>query len=142
MFDREPNDVFTAPIQFGYEHVAISATTTIKLRTARAPLRAVRVEYDNPTGFATVDPANFWTINVLRDAVVVAAWSTNATVAGVSGAVPVDTLFDLVLSATDANRVFNGTSVATQNVMSVQFVKTGTPANLPLGRFFFHLDLV
>lgn len=141
MLDREKNDVFTEGHHFGYEHAVISATTSIPLRTVRAPLRCDRAEYVNTTGFATVDPANFWTINVLRDAVVVASWSTNAAVAGVSGLIPVNTFFDLALSATDANRVFPGTPSA-QNVYSVQFVKTGAPANLPLGRFFFHNTLV
>ena len=140
MLDREKNDVFTEPNHFGYEHAAIAATTAIKLRTMRGSVRALRIEYDNPTGFA-VDPTNFWTINVLAGATVVASWATNATVAGVSGAIPADAFFDLTLSATDANRVFAG-SVASPVVMSVQFVKTAAPANLPIGRFFFHLDLV
>ncbi len=138
MLDREKNDVYTEGHNFGYEHAVISATTTIKLRTVRAPLRADRVEYVNPTGFATVDPANFWTINVLRDAVVVATWNTGVAAAGVSGLIPVDTFFDLVLAALDSNRVFPGPA----NVYSVQFVKTGAPADLPLGLFHFHNTLV
>lgn len=136
MLDRDPNDILDIAERFPYEHAAIAATTAIKLRTIRGPLRFNRVEYDNPTGFAN-NASAYWTINVLANATVVASWSTQTIGSGGNGDLPVDTFLDLVPAALDVNRVALG-SLTAPIVLSVQFVKTGAPANLPIGRFFFH----
>lgn len=137
MLDREQNDVFTEQTEVPYEHVAIAATGAIKLRTNQRPIRVERCEYDNVTGFVQ-DPANFWTIQLLFGATVVASWSTQT---GAQGTIAADTFVTMTLNATDALRVALASSLAPV-VISLGFVKTGAPANLPLGRIVAHCKYV
>lgn len=110
-----------------YEHAnAIAATTVVKLVTARRRFRVERVEYINPTGYVQ-DATNFYTLELRKGATVIASWSL---LTGAQGTIAADIAVNLVLSATDANRV-----VQAGDLLSWAMVKTAAAANLPLGRF-------
>lgn len=132
--NRSPNDVLQEFSEVPYEHPgAIAATTTWKLRTIQRPCRIDKVEYDNPTGY-TADPANYYTLELRKNAVVIASWSC---LTGAQGTIAADVFVNLVLSATDANRV-----CAVGDVLTLAAVKTGAAANLPLGRIVAHCRYV
>lgn len=110
-----------------YDHAnAIAATTVVKLKTAQRRFRVDKVEYINPTGYVQ-DAANFYTLELRKGATVIASWSLQT---GAQGTIAADTPVNLVLSATDANRIVNP-----GDVLSWAMVKTAAAANLPLGRF-------
>lgn len=133
MYTVDPNDILGQADRFGpYEHAAISATTTIQLWRTSSPFRVEAVSYVNPAGFAA-DPSNYWTIDLLQGATVVASWSTQTAA---QGALTADTFVSLVLSSTDVNRVL--ARAGTLTTISLRFTKTGAPANLPLGRISGH----
>lgn len=110
-----------------YEHAnAIAATTVVKMVTARRRFRVERVEYINPTGYVQ-DAANYYTLELRKGATVIASWSL---LTGAQGTIAADTPVNLVLSATDVNRI-----VQAGDLLSWAMVKTAAAANLPLGRF-------
>lgn len=125
MLQRMPNDLLSESNVVAYEHGTISATTVVKLRTIKTPTRVVFTEYDNVAGFAT-DATDYWTVQLRKGATVIASWST---LTGAQGSLPADTFVNLVPSSTDADSV-----CAAGDVLSLAFVKTGSPANLTLGR--------
>ncbi len=134
MIDREENDVFTEFTEIDHGWLAaIAATTVNKLRTIRRPMRVEYVELILPAGY-TQDAANFYTIELRKGATVIASWSCQT---GAQGTIAADTFVSLVLSATDANRV-----CAPGNVLSLALVKSGSAANLPIGRVVAHCKYV
>jgi hypothetical protein len=106
------------------EATGIVATTTNKVWKAKnRAFRIERVYLNCPAGFAA-DAANYWTIQILSDAAVVAAsWST---LTGSQGALTADTPVEMVLSATDADCV-----VLDTKILSVKALKTASAAALP-----------
>jgi hypothetical protein len=112
-----------------YDHVSVSATTTWKMW--KAPRLGVvdYVVYNNPTGLAA-DFANYYTVELLDSATIMASWSTCKTDAAVpgNGALSADTFVEVVKSGTAANLRF-----AAADVLSLSAVKTGTQT-LPVGR--------
>lgn len=117
-----------API--AYDHVAVTADTTVKLFTVPAGkrFRLTRAEYINPTGLAQ-DATNYFTIKVLKGATVMASWST---LTGAQGTIAADTFVDLVNSSTDADLI-----AAAAAVIALFLDETGT-ASLPAGRIVLH----
>src|SRR5690349_10882343 len=115
--------------QVSYDHALASATTVVKQFTIQRAARVLKVEYVNPTGY-TQDAANYYTLEVRKGATVIASWSLQT---GAQGTIAADTLVNLVLSATDANRV-----LAAGDRLDIALVKTAAAANLPAGRFIVH----
>jgi hypothetical protein len=107
-------------------HAAVTADSLA--RVMRIPptrtFRLDRAEYYSSTGLAQ-DAANFFSIQVLKNATVAASWSTQT---GAQGTIAADTWVTLVNSATDANLVF-----AAGDVISLNLDETGT-ATLPAGK--------
>ena len=116
-----------------YDHIAVTADTTVKLWKVPAgrSFRVTRAFYNNPTGLAQ-DAANTFNIKILNAALVAASWDTTT---GQQGTLTADTPVDLVLSATDANRV-----LPAGTVLSLFLDETGT-ATLPAGRVVIEGDL-
>ncbi len=136
MLDRTENDVFTELTEVPYEHAgAVAATVVHKLRTVTRPMRVERVEYILPAGY-TGHASAFYTIELRKGTTVIASWSCDSDVVG-QGTITADTLIDLVLSATDTDRVCDA-----GDVLSLALVKTGAAANLPLGRLCAHCKFV
>ena len=134
MIDREPNDLFQEFTEVPYEHAgAVAATVVHKLRTVQRPMRVEKVEYVLPAGY-TQDAANFYTIELRKGATVIASWSCQT---GQQGTIAPDTFVNLVLSATDVNRV-----CVAGDVLSLALVKSAAAANLPLGRICAHCKYV
>lgn len=123
---RRPNTVTVERIEWGYDHAAILADSTVKLWKLPRAFRLDRVMYTNPTGLA-VDGANFFNVKIrnLTSAVTMA----NRTTA--TDAIVADTPVDLTLSATDSDLV-----MAQDDVLAVFFDETGD-TTLPPGRFVF-----
>lgn len=123
---RRENKHLQEQIVLAYEHVSVTADTTVKLWTIPTgrQFRVDGVWYNNVTGLA-VDVTNFFDIQVLKGSTVMANWSTET---GQEGALVADTPVDLTLSATDANRV-----AAAADVISLKLDEDGT-ATLPAGR--------
>lgn len=117
-----------APV--AYDHVAVTADTTVKLFTVPAGkrFRLLRAEYINPTGLAQ-DATNYFTVKVLAGATVMASWST---LTGAQGTIAADTFVDLVNSATDSELI-----AAAAAVIALFLDETGT-ASLPAGRIVLH----
>ena len=102
-----------------YDHIAVTADTTVKLWKVPAgrSFRVTRAFYNN---------------KILNAALVAASWDTTT---GQQGTLTADTPVDLVLSATDANRV-----LPAGTVLSLFLDETGT-ATLPAGRVVIEGDL-
>jgi hypothetical protein len=113
-------------ITLTYDHAQVTADTTVKLYKVPAgkKLRVVGVDYINPTGLAE-DAANYFNIKVLKDATVMASWSTET---GQQGTIAADTFVALANSATDADLV-----AAAAAIIALFLDETGT-ATLPAGR--------
>jgi hypothetical protein len=124
MAARRPNDFYQDRLVLPYDHVQLTADTTIKLWKVPRRFRIDRVMYINQTGLAQ-DATNFFAIKLMNGATVMASWSTET---GQQGTLTADTFVQLVNSGTDANLV-----AAADDVLSVQFDESGT-ATLPAGR--------
>lgn len=115
------------PFLLAFDHVQVTADTTIKL--FKVPdgksLRIDGVDYVNPTGLAA-DASNHFNLKILKGAsTVMANWSTET---GQQGEIAADTFVAMTLSATDANLVAAGA-----DVISLFLDETGTQT-LPAGR--------
>lgn len=122
--NRRPNNYLADRVMLSYEHAQATADTAIKLWAPDKAFRVDRVFYNNPTGLAT-SATDFFDIQILKDATVVANWSTET---GQEGTLTADTSVDLSLSATAANLVF-----AAGDELILNLDETGT-ATLPAGR--------
>ena len=115
--------------ELAYDHVAVTATTTVKL--ARVPvgkkLRIDKVEYVNVTGLAE-HADNHFDIAIELGGTVAANWSTDDVD---EGTIAADTFVDLTLSATDANLVADASAAVV--AVNLVLTETGT-ATLPAGR--------
>ncbi len=113
-------------ITIAYDHVAVTADTTVKLYKVPAgkKLRLIGADYINPTGLAQ-DGTNYFTVKVLKDATVMASWST---LTGAEGTIAADTFVALTNSATDADLV-----AAAAAIIALFLDETAT-ASLPAGR--------
>lgn len=111
----------------------LGATKTIKAITTQRRFRVDKVEYISPTGFVQ-DASNYWTIALKKGSTSMAAWSTQTSA---QGTIAANTFVNLVLDATDANRV-----AAVSDVISIVFTKAASAANLPAGRFVAHCRYV
>jgi hypothetical protein len=113
-------------ITLAYDHAQVTADTTIKLYKVPAgkKLRVIGIDYINPTGLAE-DAANYFNVKVLKDATVMANWSTET---GQQGTIAADTFVALVNSATDADLV-----AAAAAIVALFLDETGA-ATLPAGR--------
>ena len=123
---RRANKHLQELVVLPYEHVSVTADTTVKLWTVPTG-RQFRIDgawYNNVTGLA-VDVTNFFDIQVLKGSTVMANWSTET---GEEGALVADTPVDLSLSATDANQVADA-----GDVIALKLDEDGT-ATLPAGR--------
>jgi len=118
------NDHFQERVSFALTHGAVTATTAEKVWSPTRKFLLERVWYNNPTGLAE-DPTDFFDIQILKGATVAANHSTET---GREGTLTADTPVELVLSATQANRVFDA-----GDVMSLNLDEGGT-ATLPAGR--------
>lgn len=123
---RRPNDLFRERFQFDYNHAQLTADETVKLIDATRAGRITRAYYVNPTGLAE-DATNFFAVQLLKGATVVASYSTDSAGAG-TNSIAADTFTELTLSATDADRVF-----AAGDDLSFKADEGGT-ATLPPGR--------
>lgn len=119
-------------ISLDHAQTAASATTKVWKVPAGRKFRITRVFYVNPTGLAG-NAANFFQIRALNAALVGAEWSTST--AGQS-TLTANTPVELVLSATDANRV-----LPENTDLSFATILTGT-ATLPAGRVVIEGDLI
>lgn len=119
----DPNRAEKVMIPFA--HGSVTADTTVKLWTVPSgrSLRITRVWYNNPTGLAQ-DASNTFNIKITDGTNIAASWDTTT---GAQGTLTADTPVDLVLSATDANRV-----IAENEVVTLLLDETGT-ATLPAG---------
>ena len=123
---RRPNNHEWERTTWILENASLTATTERQLflvPTGRT-WKLDRATYINPTGLA-VDATNFFTLQVLNDATVMADWSTETTVG--EGAIPADAHATLVNSSTAADLV-----AAAADVISVNYAEDGT-ATLPAG---------
>lgn len=124
---RRPNDFLQERFLLAFDHVSVTADTTIKLYKVPAgrSLRIDRVSYINPTGLAQ-DAANTFNIKITDGTVVIANWDTTT---GAQGTLTADTFVELVLIAdTGSNR-----TLAADDVLTLFLDETGT-ATLPAGR--------
>lgn len=128
--NRNPNEFLQELVVLSYDHAALTADTPVKLLKVPAgkKFRLDKAEYINPTGLAQ-DAANYFAIEVKKDATVMASWST---LTGAQGTIAADTFVDLVKSGTDANLV-----AAAGAIISVNFDETGVQT-LPAGRIVVH----
>lgn len=117
-----------------YDHAQVVADTTIKLWKVPAgrSFRITRAFYVNPTGLAA-NATNYYTIKILNAAAIAAQHST---LTGAEGTLTANTPVDLVLSATDANRVLPAGAE-----LALFLDLTGT-ATLPAGRVVIEGDLI
>jgi hypothetical protein len=117
-------------VLFAYDHVQVTADTTIQLFRIPAgkKFRLLSAEYINVTGL-TQDASNYFDIKVLKGSTVMANFST---LTGAQGTIAADTFVDLVNSATDANLV-----AAAADAIKLFLDETGT-ATLPAGRIVIH----
>lgn len=132
---RDKNELLAERVQLGpIDHIQVTADTVVKLWTVPAgrKFRLRRAVYINPTGLAA-DPTNYFDVEVLKGATVMAKWST---LTGSDGALVADTPTTLALSATDASRV-----AAAGDVISLSLNETGT-ATLPAGRIVIEGELL
>src|SRR5262245_9362228 len=126
MGERRIDDFRAEKLCLPFSHAAIVNTdTTIKLWKVPAgrSFRVTRVYYNNPTGLAG-NGSNFANIKITDGTNIAANWSTDT---GAQSTLTADTPVDLVLSATDANRVLTATEVLT-----LFLDMTGT-VTLPIG---------
>ena len=127
----QANNPWQQRFMFAYDHVLVSATTTIKLFTTQRLRRIDRVEYINVTGLAG-HATQYWEIALKKGSTVMAQWSTDSDVVG-QGTIAADTFVSPVLSSTDANLV-----TAVDDVIALALTKFSTAANLPAGRIVVH----
>lgn len=122
----EAGDIGVDLITLAYDHAAATADTTVKLYKVPAGKKFVLIgaDYINPTGLAQ-DAANYFDIKVIKDATVMANWST---LTGAQGTIAADTFVALVNSATAADIV-----AAAAAIIALFLDETGT-ATLPAGR--------
>ncbi len=113
----------------GGTDAAINTTgdTTISLWKPGRPVCVDRVTYQNPTGLAE-DADNHFAIKLLKGETVVASKSTDSDGAGDNN-LDAATWYELTMSATAADAVFNGTT----DEMKL-FLDEGGTASLPPGR--------
>jgi hypothetical protein len=123
---RSPDDVHQQRVVLQFDNPSEAADATVKIYKVPAgrKFRLDKARYINPTGLVQ-DAANYFNIKVLKTTTVMANWST---LTGQQGSIAADTFVDLVLSATDANRVAAG-----DEVISV-FFDEGGDTTLPAGR--------
>lgn len=124
---RRPNDFLQERFFLAFDHVSVTADTTIKLYKVPAgrSLRIDRVSYINPTGLAQ-DASNTFNIKITDGTVVIANWDTTT---GAQGTLTADTFVELVLiEDTGSNR-----TLAAADVLTLLLDETGT-ATLPAGR--------
>lgn len=125
---RRPNDFLQERFYLDFDHVSVTADTTIKLYKVPAgkSLRIDRVTYINPTGLAQ-DASNTFNVKITDGTVVIASWDTTTTTG--QGSLPANDWVDLVLIAdTGTNRV-----LAETEILTLFLDETGT-ATLPAGR--------
>jgi phage tail sheath gpL-like len=103
-----------------------NATATYKLFTADRAMALDTVEYI-PSASIAAHAANHWTLQILKNATVIASWSTDSDVAD-QGALTADTPVTLVNSTTAGDL-----EIAADDVISVKVVKGGTIAPLRAG---------
>lgn len=103
-----------------------TATATYKLFTADRAMSLDAAEYI-PSGSIAAHASNHWTIQILKNATVMASWTTDSDQAG-QGALTADTPVTLVKSSTAGDLV-----LAKDDVVSVKVVKGGTIAPLRAG---------
>ncbi len=123
---RRKNVLLQEPFRLLIEHAQVTSDTTTKVYkvpTGRK-LRIDRVLYVNPTGLAQ-DAANYFAVQVKKGSTVMASHSTQT---GAQGTLTADTFVELVLSATDANRVADA-----GDEITMVLDETGT-ATLPAGK--------
>lgn len=122
------------PRTISLDHASTNASVTTKVWKVPAgrKFRITRVFYTNPTGLAG-HADNFFQIRALNAALVGAEWSTSTAA---QGTLTADTPVELVLSATDANRV-----LPENTVLSFATILNGT-ATLPAGRVVIEGDLI
>lgn len=113
-------------INLEYDHAQVTADTTVKLYKVPAgkKFRLIGADYINPTGLVQ-DAANYFDIKVLKDATVMANWST---LTGAQGTIAADTFVALVNAAADADLVANAAAI-----IALFLDETGV-ATLPAGR--------
>lgn len=122
---RRPSDFLQERVVLTCDHVAVSATTTIKMHKVTRAFRVTAVRYVNPAGLA-LDPSNYF-VGTLQNAGVVMATVLNTNTAG-GVALAANTFASGVLSATPANQ-----AMAADDEMSLVLTKTGTQT-LPIGK--------
>lgn len=125
----KPRNPYQQEVVLGpFLHAQVVNTDTT-VRILKVPVgkkfRVDSVRYFNATGLAA-NAANFSNIKLIQGAsTVIANWSTET---GQQGTIAADTHVDMVMSATDANRVLAG-----DVVMSLFLDMTGT-VTLPAGQ--------
>lgn len=109
------------------EQAQITATTTLYLwkNDSGQKVRIDKVKYINPTGLAA-DAANTFLLQLKQGSVVIAEWDTTT---GQEGTIAAATYVDLVMSATDADKI-----VENGEALTLVLTETGT-ATLPAGTF-------
>lgn len=122
---RRPNDFLAERIVLTLEHPQVTADTTQSLFKARRAFVVESVRYVNDTGLAA-DAANFYDINIMNGATLVADWSTET---GQDGTIAAATFVDLDMSAVDG-----ALHMDADDVLSLVLDETGAAA-LPAGRF-------
>lgn len=116
---RRPEREKQERVVLSIEHAALTATATRRVFPPSRKFRVDRVRYLNPTGLA-LNGANYFTLTLQKGATVMATFSTQATNLAAAA------WTELVLSATEANRVIDPTD------LSLNFVATLTgTATLP-----------
>ena len=118
--------------RFPYDQAAESALTSVIIWGTSGSIvrehRISRVWYNNPTGFATSNTA-YWVITLTDGTNTLASWSTKTT--GGQGTLTANTPVELVLATShDLGVGLN---------LTLTFTPTGSPANLPAGRFVVDL---
>lgn len=123
---RRPSDYVQESVVLAYDHVSVTATTVIKLFKVPRAMRIDKVTYINVTGLAE-DANNWFDVKVVKNAAVVANWSTDSDGAG-TNSIPANTFIDLTMTSTDADAV-----CAADDILSLDLTEGGT-ATLPAGR--------
>lgn len=111
---------------FPKEHIAITATGSVKLFKATKRCIVDRIDYINPTGLAA-DPTNAFRVEIKNGSTVVAQIANTDTDDNPAGASIAANTFSTATNGTKAAR-----TLAKDDVLDITFTEDGT-ATLPAG---------
>lgn len=126
MIARAKNDFYQEKVVLTFDNASVATDETHKVWKVPAgrTFRLDKVMHINPTGLVQ-DASNYFNVKVMNGATVMANWSTQT---GAQGTLTANTFVNLVLSATDLNRV-----AAASAELAIFFDETGA-STFPAGR--------